>query len=205
MQTSNNKMWWFISLPILAYLVYVFYFHKITKQAPIPIAECVQLPAPIVKKYIQKYASLAQKEMQVHRIPASITLAQAILESNYGTSPLALQANNHFGIKADQNWSETDRFCLYSNEWIAATKKMKAILSCFRRYQNVAECYDNHSRFLVKKARYQPLFDLAITDYKQWAEGLRKAGYATDPQYSNKLIAVIEKYNLATFDKITPL
>jgi flagellum-specific peptidoglycan hydrolase FlgJ len=157
---------------------------------------------PDALDYIEQYGTLAQDEMKKHAIPASITLGQAILESKYGQSELALQANNHFGIKISLDWVESNRHCMFSNEWIPSIKKMKSILSCFKKYTDVGDCYANHSHFLVTKKWYKPLFKLPKKDYKAWAKGLQKAGYATDPHYANKLITIIEKYNLASYDQL---
>lgn len=152
--------------------------------------------------YANKYAPLAQQEMKRYAIPASITLGQAILESQYGQSELALQANNHFGIKIDAEWVDTERHCMLSNEWMKDIGRMRPVLSCFKRYQSVSDCYDNHSQFLVKKNWYRPLFKLSKTDYHNWAKGLQSAGYATDPTYAQKLIDIIEKYDLAAYDSL---
>ena len=148
--------------------------------------------------YIRKYQDIAVAEMMRSRIPASIKLAQAILESNCGQSELACKANNHFGIKCGGSWDgksfhkEDDD---YSNG--------KLVKSCFREFDSVMESYVAHSDFLTdpgKTSRYSSLFDLDITDYKGWANGLSKAGYATDPQYANRLIQIIEKHELFRFD-----
>lgn len=138
--------------------------------------------------YIERWKDEAINQMNIHGIPASITLAQGILESADGNSPLARYANNHFGIKCHE-WTgekyiqDDDR----SNE-------------CFRKYESAEESYADHSQFL-KKTRYADLFNLAATDYKGWAHGLKKAGYATNPQYAYLLIQVIEENNLSQYDK----
>jgi LysM repeat protein len=148
--------------------------------------------------YIRQFQDLAVAEMLRTRIPASIKLAQAILESRCGRSDLACKANNHFGIKCGSDWRgkgyhlEDDD---YSNG--------KLIKSCFREFNSVMESYMAHSDFLSdpgKASRYGFLFQLNLTDYKGWAKGLSRAGYATDPQYANKLIDIIEKYELFRFD-----
>ena len=139
--------------------------------------------------YIEKYSALAVEEMKRTGIPASITLAQGILESAAGQSVLAEKGNNHFGIKCHNDW---------------AGKKMHhdddALGECFRVYPSVEHSYRDHSDFLRGRDRYKELFELESTDYKSWARGLKKAGYATDPGYADKLIELIEDYNLQRFD-----
>ncbi len=139
--------------------------------------------------YIEQYASIAQQQMKEHGIPASITLAQGLLESGAGKSELARNANNHFGIKCTSDWKGEG----YSHD---DNKKGE----CFRKYSNVAESFEDHSKFLLRD-RYASLFELKPTDYKGWANGLRRCGYATDPQYGPKLIKIIEDYDLAQYDK----
>ena len=138
--------------------------------------------------YIDKYKEWAIEQMHEYRIPASITLAQGLLESNAGRSRLATQANNHFGIKVSGNW--TGPYIVQSDD--RPDDK-------FRKYKSARESYVDHSLFLQQK-RYQGLFRLAITDYKGWARGLKTAGYATSPTYAEALIRVIEMYNLNQFD-----
>jgi LysM repeat protein len=144
-----------------------------------------------VRKYIERYRNIAIKEMMFYRVPASITLAQGILESNAGTSPLATQANNHFGIKCHKEW--TGRTFIQDDE----TKD-----ECFRKYDTPEESFRDHSYFLTQRDRYKPLFDLDINDYKGWANGLKSAGYATNPQYSEKLVKTIETYGLSIYDVV---
>ena len=144
-----------------------------------------------VELYIQKYKDLAVEHMVEYSIPASITLAQGILESGSGESDLAVESNNHFGIKCHRDW-EGDRSYYDDDEEN----------ECFRKYKSASESYLDHSLFLKNKPRYSELFSLNITDYKGWAKGLKKAGYATDPNYANNLIRVIEKYYLYDFDKL---
>jgi LysM repeat protein len=149
-------------------------------------------------EYIRQYEDLAVSEMLRTGIPASIKLAQAILESSCGKSELACKANNHFGIKCGGDW-EGKSYHREDDDY----QQGKLIKSCFREFNSVMESYVAHSDFLTdpaKAARYGPLFDLDITDYKGWARGLSKAGYATDPQYANRLIEIIEKYELYRFD-----
>ena len=140
------------------------------------------------KEYIEKYSSLAVKQMHQYKIPASITLAQGILESNNGNSRLATKANNHFGIKC-HGWEGKKIFA-------DDDKKNE----CFRNYKNVLESFVDHSLFLNKYSRYEFLFDYKITDYKSWAKGLKKAGYATNSKYPELLIKIIEENKLYQFD-----
>ena len=140
--------------------------------------------------YIDKYSDIAIKEMKRTGVPASITLAQGILESNAGQSVLATKGNNHFGIKCH-------------NDWKGKTMKMddNAPKECFRVHPNAEASFRDHSDFLRSRDRYKSLFELKQTDYKGWARGLKKAGYATDPGYADKLITLIEDYELYRFDK----
>jgi LysM repeat protein len=142
-----------------------------------------------VRKYVESYKEIAVREMMVYRIPASITLAQGIFESNAGTSRLATQANNHFGIKCHKEW--TGPTFIQDDE----TKD-----ECFRKYDTPEESFRDHSFFLTQRDRYKPLFSLDITDYRGWAKGLKEAGYATNPKYPEKLINTIETYGLDKFD-----
>jgi len=198
---NKNRFWLFISLPILLYLLFIFFVHEPSSPSEPSLAEWIRSPQLEVKLYIRKHASIAKKEMRQHRIPASITLAQAVLESQYGTSELAQNANNHFGIKADNTFKKQSRHCLHSQEWHADIQELRPILSCFRKYKKVAQGYTDHSLFLVERKWYAPLFELPILDYQAWAKGLQKAGYATDPLYAQKLVSIIENYNLAALDK----
>ncbi|WP_218598339.1 glucosaminidase domain-containing protein [Polaribacter sp. NJDZ03] len=141
--------------------------------------------------YIRKYAAVSVKEMHLHSIPASITLAQGILESGRGRSELALKSNNHFGIKCHSQWQ---------GERVYHDDDHKG--ECFRKYQYVESSFDDHSAFLTQRKRYAFLFDYDSDDYKGWAKGLKRAGYATDRQYPHKLIKIIEEYRLHEFDKI---
>ena len=140
--------------------------------------------------YIQKYKPLAVEQMDIYGIPASIKLAQALFESDNGNSRLAREANNHFGIKCKSNWT---------GQTISHTDD--APDECFRKYPSVEESYRDHSEFLDKSARYQDLFKLDPTDYIGWAHGLQKAGYATNPQYAQQLIKIIEDYQLFLLDE----
>jgi flagellum-specific peptidoglycan hydrolase FlgJ len=195
-------MWKVIGIPLVLYLVFVFYIHKPADPEEILMAEFIkEMPIDTVLQYIQRNSSLAIQEMQRAKIPASITLGQAILESKYGTSELAVQANNHFGIKAEPKWDSTDRHCIYSYEWSQKKQRMYPMLSCFRRYKDIQASYIGHSNFLTQRPYYTNLFTLNINDFEAWAHGLQKAGYATDPNYAKKLISVIDRYQLHLYDK----
>lgn len=151
--------------------------------------------------YVDKYKDLAIIEMHRSGIPASITLAQGLHESGMGNSDLAVKANNHFGIKCKSYWQgET-----YSHKDDDYSKNGKLIKSCFRKYATDIDSYVDHSNFLKHSAHYQELFELDKTDYKAWARGLKKCGYATDPQYAEKLIAKIDKYALYQYDSWSDL
>ncbi|QEC52035.1 glycoside hydrolase family 73 protein [Anseongella ginsenosidimutans] len=141
------------------------------------------------EEYIRIYSSLAVAEMERSGIPASITLAQGILESGNGNSRLARQANNHFGIKCTSDWKGGKTY-----------KDDDRRNECFRVYPSARDSYRDHSEFL-KRQRYAFLFDLKPTDYKAWAHGLKKAGYATNPKYPQLLISLVERYELYYFDR----
>ena len=141
--------------------------------------------------YIKKYAPLAVLKMHEFKIPASITLAQGILESGNGRSTLASKSNNHFGIKCHRGWT---------GERVYHDDDKKD--DCFRKYDYVEHSYNDHSKFLTGRKRYAFLFKLRKTDYKGWAKGLKKAGYATDKKYPKKLIKIIQTYQLFAFDKV---
>jgi LysM repeat protein len=143
-----------------------------------------------VEEYISEYKELAIEEMIDHHIPASITLAQGILESECGNSPLAREANNHFGIKCHKEWTGETFF-----------QDDDEKNECFRRYRKPEESYRDHSDFLVTRDRYNLLFDLGAGDYKAWAYGLKQAGYATNPRYPELLIKIIEENGLSQFDE----
>ncbi len=142
-----------------------------------------------IQAYIERYAPIAQKEMQASGIPASITMAQGILESGMGYGRLAVEGNNHFGIKCHAEW-EGQR--IYHDD----DEKGE----CFRVYKAAENSFKDHSEFLITRSRYAFLFELKATDYKAWAKGLKKAGYATDPQYPDKLISLIERFDLDQLD-----
>ena len=143
------------------------------------------------EEYIQTYKDIAIREMKTHRIPASITLAQGLLESGAGNSSLAREAKNHFGIKCHKGW-EGDTYIMDDD----------AKDECFRKYRNAEESFKDHSEFLCGRSRYAALFDLEITDYRGWAKGLKAAGYATNPKYAQLLIDRIELYDLTKYDQI---
>ena len=139
--------------------------------------------------YISRYAGMAVEQMKQYGIPASITLAQGLLESDAGRSSLATKCNNHFGIKCHSGW--TGRKIYHDDD---------ARQECFRCYSNADESFRDHSLFLVNGSRYKSLFKLGPTDYKGWARGLKAAGYATSPTYADKLIELIERYGLDSYD-----
>ena len=143
------------------------------------------------ENYIAKYSSIAVEEMNKYGIPASITLAQGILESAAGTAELATEANNPFGIKCHDWKGDT-----YHHD---DDQKQE----CFRKYDHAEQSFEDHSTFLTTRERYASLFDLKRTDYQGWAHGLKKAGYATDPNYPKRLIDIIERYELYKYDTQT--
>ncbi|MBE6290863.1 MAG: LysM peptidoglycan-binding domain-containing protein [Bacteroidales bacterium] len=140
--------------------------------------------------YIEQYKDVAIEQMHKYHIPASITLAQGLLESGAGTSELARKSNNHFGIKC-HNWAGKRAYHDDDSDG-----------ECFRAYRTARESYEDHSVFLTSSSRYEDLFKLKETDYKGWAYGLKRAGYATSPTYAKKLIEIIERYDLARYDKM---
>lgn len=152
---------------------------------------CIALTATAQTKnqayldYIEQYKAIAIKQQTKHRIPAAITIAQGLLESGAGKSELSSKANNHFGIKCTSDWE--GRTIRYKND-------------CYRRYASAEDSYEDHSQFLLRK-RYASLFDLSINDYKGWAKGLKQCGYAEDPKYPQKLIELIELYELQNLTK----
>ena len=141
------------------------------------------------QQYFDQYKDIAIEQMLKYHIPASITLAQGVYESGAGKSELARRANNHFGIKC-HNW--TGRRSYHDDD---------ERNECFRAYDSPYESYEDHSKFLVSGQRYKSLFSLKQTDYKGWAKGLKAAGYATNPQYANKLIEIIQLYKLYQYDQ----
>ena len=145
---------------------------------------------PNARAYIERYRDLAISEMMRTGVPASITLAQGMIESDFGRSRLAREANNHFGIKCHNDWTGPT---IYHND--------DRRNECFRKYNRPEDSFYDHSDFLKSGSRYSFLFDLSIADYKAWARGLKKAGYATNPDYADMLIRKIEEHNLNSFDK----
>lgn len=141
-------------------------------------------------EYIAEYSAIAVAQMRTYKIPASITLAQGILESGSGNSFLARASKNHFGIKCGSQWNGKTSF--HDDD-----EKNE----CFRAYSDVTDSYLDHSKFLTKNRRYAFLFELDPNDYKAWAKGLSKAGYATNPHYAQKLIQLIEEEDLYTYDR----
>lgn len=141
------------------------------------------------EQYIAQWKEVAVRKMKEHGIPASITLAQGLLESGNGNSKLAREGNNHFGIKCTPDWTGGKTF--HDDD---------AKGECFRKYRNAEQSYEDHAKFLLRP-RYASLFELKPTDYKGWAHGLKKAGYATDPKYAPKLISLIERYELHKLDR----
>ncbi len=139
--------------------------------------------------YISQYKDLAIEQMLRYRVPASITLAQGLLESRAGLSDLAVRGNNHFGIKC-HGW--TGRKTYHDDDEAG---------ECFRAYDNARQSYEDHSRFLSQNSRYARLFSLDRTDYRGWAKGLKACGYATNPNYANSLIGIIETYGLSQYDR----
>lgn len=170
-------------------LLYVIVLCLSTSFAPNPVDEAVY-------HYVDTYQDLAVVEMYRSGVPASITLAQALHESGMGQSDLAVFANNHFGIKCKSYWTGKT----YRHKDDDYDEQGNLIKSCFRSYDTVIDSYIDHSNFLNQSAHYQELFDLPRTDYRQWAHGLKRCGYATDPAYADKLIAKIEKYQLYIYD-----
>ena len=145
----------------------------------------------VVSTYIDNYSKIAREEMLQYGIPASITLAQGILESGAGRGELTRKANNHFGIKCHNSWTG-DR--VYHDDDERG--------ECFRKYKDPKYSFRDHSLFLTQRSRYKDLFKLKKDDYKGWARGLKKAGYATDPRYPQKLIDIVERYRLYEYDEM---
>lgn len=177
--------------PILRLLVMPFVLFLMVSARPVSVQE----------KYIEQFKFLAISEMDRSGIPASIKMAQGLLESMAGRSELAIQANNHFGIKCKNNWNgET-----YQYEDDDYNTSGQLIASCFRSYSSAIDSYKDHSDFLMNRPRYKELFNLSKTDYTSWAYGLKRCGYATDPNYAERLIRTIQKYNLDLLDYKTEL
>ena len=165
---------------------------KESKTATLPVKKEASANASyneIVSIYIENYSIIAKDEMKLYGIPASITLAQGILESGAGRSGLSRKSNNHFGIKCHKDWTGER---VYHDD--------DELQECFRKYKDPDISFRDHSLFLTERTRYKDLFKLKKDDYKGWAKGLRKAGYATDPKYPKKLIDIIERYKLYKLD-----
>ncbi|WP_255493540.1 glucosaminidase domain-containing protein [Myroides sp. WP-1] len=150
----------------------------------------ISVTTDMIKDYILQYKDIAKDNMSAYGIPASITLAQGVLESGSGQGTLSRNANNHFGIKCHKEWDGP-----------SVRHTDDAPDECFRKYEAPEESYRDHSQFLVSRSRYSDLFLLDKDDYEGWAHGLKKAGYATDPKYANKLISLIERYTLDQYDR----
>lgn len=159
---------------------------------PLPVnpGRFVKFPIANTQEYIETFAQMAQYEMRAFGIPASITLAQGILESGSGKGGLTQKTNNHFGIKCHTGWD--GEFDFHDDDEKG---------ECFRKYNHPMYSFRDHSIFLSSRSRYKFLFNYRRNDYKKWAHGLRQAGYATDKKYPQKLIALIERYNLDSYDE----
>jgi len=157
---------------------------------PEDTGEFIRFDIASPQEYIDTFSEIAQMEMKAYGIPASITLAQGLLESGFGKGELAMKTNNHFGIKCHTGWQGDYDFHDDDEKG-----------ECFRKYNHPMYSYRDHSIFLKGRSRYGFLFDLRNDDYQKWAKGLRQAGYATDKRYPQKLIALIERYELFKFDK----
>ena len=144
---------------------------------------------------------LAVQEMHKSGIPASVTLAQCILETNWGQSDLSYLANNYFGIKCKDYWVGPTYYKVDDDKDMSG----QLVKSCFRQYDSMESSFRDHSNFLLISPNYKSLFDLGSQNYKGWCEGLKKCGYATDPYYDAKLIQIIETFNLSRFDAISHL
>lgn len=164
----------------------------ITENTPIEVLDAttrVKVTNELILVYIDQFKDIAKNNMIQYGIPSSIILAQGILESGAGTGSLSITANNHFGIKCHKEWSGPS---VRHDDDVAQ--------ECFRKYENPKDSYQDHSLFLTSRPWYSSLFGLQKDDYRSWAKGLKKAGYATDPEYSTKLITIIERYQLNKYD-----
>lgn len=168
----------------LLFFFYILSFFPTEVNAQSPVRRDVYLD------YIDNYAQVAIEEMKMFHIPASITLSQALIESGAGKSTLAVKANNHFGIKCHIGWAGG-----------TVNQNDDAPGECFRSYKSADESFRDHSKFLTERTRYAALFKLDIYDYKAWANGLKQAGYATNPRYADMLIKIINDYELNQYDK----
>ena len=148
--------------------------------------------------FFKYYAPYAESTQVKYGVPASITLAQAALESSWGTSGLTTSANNFFGIKADKSWKGQST-AMPTQEFVNGA--YVTVNAGFRKYNSAQDSFNDHAKFLIDNGRYKKLFSLQVTDYIGWAQGLKSAGYATDPTYDSKLINLVTKYNLTQYDK----
>ena len=148
--------------------------------------------------FFAKYADYAEQTQNLFGVPASITLAQAALESGWGTSGLTVKANNFFGIKASSDW-KGETYSAVTVEYLNGVR-VENVNALWRKYSSAKESFNDHAKFLLKFSRYKKLFSLPVSDYKGWAVGLQSAGYATDPLYSAKLINMIQQYELMKYD-----
>lgn len=162
---------------------------KTDTQVSLEATSNVKTYAEEIQFYVDNFKEIAKNNMKTHGIPASITLAQGILESGAGKGKLAQSANNHFGIKCHTGW--TGESVKHDDD---------AVQECFRKYQHPSESYRDHSLFLTSRPRYANLFKLDRGDYEAWAKGLKAAGYATDVKYPDKLIGLIERFELYKYD-----
>ncbi|WP_372945056.1 glucosaminidase domain-containing protein [Muriicola sp.] len=160
------------------------------KSMPEDTGRFMEFPIASIEDYIDTFSEIAQNEMRTYGIPASITLAQGILESGFGRGELTLKTNNHFGIKCHTGWEGP--YALHDDDEAG---------ECFRKYNHPVYSFRDHSLFLTTRSRYASLFELRQDDYKGWAHGLKQAGYATDRKYPQKLINFIERYRLYEYDR----
>ncbi len=196
---------------ILAFKLSKTFFHSMIKKTTVlALFACLSFQAVQAQmqvrqdwiEYVEAYNEIAVREMERAGVPASIKLAQGLLESNAGKSDLASRANNHFGIKCGNDWQGKT----YEKKDDEYDENGKLVESCFRVYKTAEACFVAHSEFLrdpKKVERYGPLFRLDVTDYRRWAQGLKRAGYATSGTYAEKLIEVIETYELHKYDRMT--
>lgn len=175
--------------------IYVYWIRDNTPPPPLTTDEQI-------RAYIEQYKDIAQQEMLRSGVPASITLAQGVLESRYGTSLLAKRANNHFGIKIGGADWKGGVYYIYTKEWNKKIGKMVNQLAGFRAYDSPAESFVHHSNFLTSRPRYAELFKLPKNDFEGWAHGLERTGYATDPEYGEKLVSLVQRFDLADYDKV---
>ena len=167
--------------------LYLFFLLTLTTA----LSAAVHRKVPAYEKYIKQYSDIAVAHQKKYGIPASITLAQGLLESGAGRSELARKSNNHFGIKCHSDWRGGR---VYHDDDLRG--------ECFRKYRNAEQSYEDHAKFLTERPRYASLFKLKVTDYKGWAKGLQRCGYATDRAYANRLIKLIEDYDLYRYDRL---